>query len=116
MIILIIIKRRKKELIGVHTKDNMRYSSLSMGAGEQRVLKILKTVYAANAYSVILIDEIDLLLHVLALKRLIKKLSDIAIKKNLQIIFTTHSMEVRKFQDIVDIRYLDPLEEKNNGV
>jgi len=105
-------KTKKKELIGVHTKDNMRYSSLSMGAGEQRVLKILKTVYAANAYSVILIDEIDLLLHVLALKRLIKKLSDIAIKKNLQIIFTTHSMEVRKFQDIVDIRYLDPLEEK----
>ncbi|KEZ89285.1 DNA cytosine methyltransferase [Lacrimispora celerecrescens] len=105
-------KTKKKELIGVHTKDNMRYSSLSMGAGEQRVLKILKTVYTANAYSVILIDEIDLLLHVLALKRLIKKLSDIAIKKNLQIIFTTHSMEVRKFQDIVDIRYLDPLEEK----
>lgn len=105
-------KTKKKELLGVHTKCNVKYSSLSMGAGEQRVLRILKTIYMANAYSLILIDEIDLLLHVVALKRLIHVLSEIAIQRHLQVIFTTHSMEMNKLQDIVDIRYLKSLKEK----
>lgn len=105
-------KTKKKELLGVHTKSNMRYSSLSMGAGEQRVLMILKTIFMANAYSLILIDEIDILLHIMALKRLIDKLSEIATHRNLQIVFTTHSMEISKLQDFVDIRYLHPLKEK----
>lgn len=105
-------KTKKKELLGVHTKGNMKYSSLSMGAGEQRVLRILRTIYTANAYSLILIDEIDLLLHVMALKRLIHVLSEVAIQRNLQIIFTTHSMEMNKLQNFVDIRYLKSLKEK----
>ncbi|MFR8600399.1 MAG: AAA family ATPase, partial [Clostridioides difficile] len=105
-------KTKKKELLGVHTRSNMRYSSLSMGAGEQRVLTILKTIFTANAYSLILIDEIEILLHVMALKRLISKLSEIAAQKKLQIIFTTHSMEISKMQHLVDIRYLYPLKEK----
>lgn len=105
-------KTKKKELLGVHTKDNMNYSALSMGAGEQRVLKILRIIYTANQYSLILIDEIDLLLHVTALKRLIVILSQVAQKRNLQIIFTTHSMEMSRLQEYVDIRYLHPLEEK----
>jgi len=105
-------KTKKKELIGVHTKDNIRYSSLSMGAGEQRVLRILRTIYTANAYSLILIDEIDILLHVMALKRLISILSEVAVQRNLQIIFTTHSMEMSRLQDLVDIRYLHPLKER----
>lgn len=103
---------KKKELLGVHTKANMRYSSLSMGAGEQRVLRILRTIYTANAYSLVLIDEIDILLHVTALKRLIIILSEVAVQRNLQIIFTTHSMEMSRLQNLVDIRYLHPLKEK----
>lgn len=105
-------KTKKKELLGVHTLDNITYSSLSMGAGEQRVIKILKLAYTAKTYSLILIDEIDLLLHVTALKRLIKTLSGIAIKRNLQIIFTTHSLEMNTLNEYVDIRYLDNLKEK----
>lgn len=105
-------KTKKKDLLGVCTKDDMRYSSLSMGAGEQRVLMILRTVYTANTYALILIDEIDILLHVMALKRLIQMLSEIAVQKNLQIIFTTHSMEMNRLQKFVDIRYLEPLKEK----
>lgn len=105
-------KTKKKELLGVHTLDNITYSSLSMGAGEQRVFKILKLVYTAKTYSLILIDEIDLLLHVTALKRLIKTLSEIAIKRKLQIIFTTHSLEMNTLKEYVDIRYLDNLKEK----
>lgn len=99
-------KTKTKKLFGVHTASDITYSSLSMGAGEQRLIKILTTVYHAAPYSLILIDEIDLLLHGDAQKRLIKKLSGIAAHKNLQIVFTTHSLEIGKLTDWIDIRYL----------
>lgn len=96
----------KKSMIGV-TASGIRYSSLSMGTGEQRVFKILRTVLSAPAYSMILIDEIDLLLHVTALKRLIEVLAAIAESHHLQIIFTTHSLEMNDLQRYVDLFYLD---------
>ena len=40
-----------------------RYSELSMGAGEQRIFYILEQVFKAPKYSMILIDELDLLLQ-----------------------------------------------------
>ena len=83
-----------------------------MGAGEQRLIKILTVVYHAAPYSLILIDEIDLLLHSNAQKQLIKQLSDLAQRKNLQIIFTTHSLEIGKLTEFVDIRYLYHTREK----
>lgn len=105
-------KTKRKEFIGVHTISDITYSSLSMGAGEQRLLKILNLVCSVNTYSLILIDEIDLLLHVSALKNLIKTLSEIAISRNLQIIFTTHSLVMSELTDYVDIRYIKKLEQK----
>lgn len=83
-----------------------------MGAGEQRVLKILKTIHSADTYSLILIDEIDVLLHTTALKRLVKKIYDVASKRNLQIIFTTHSLEILKLKEYVDVRYIQQTDEK----
>lgn len=102
----------RKKYIGVHTKDGITYSALSMGAGEQRVIKILQTVYHANQYSLILIDEIDLLLHADAFRKLINRLSKISSEKNLQIIFTTHSMEMRNLSQYVDIRYIEQQDNK----
>lgn len=83
-----------------------------MGAGEQRVLKILQTVYSANQYSLILIDEIDLLLHADAFRKLIKKLSEIATSRNLQIIFTTHSLEMQYLSEYADIKYMEQQKDK----
>lgn len=104
---LMLHETRKKNYIGVRTKANINYSALSMGAGEQRVIKILQTVYNAHQYSMILIDEIDLLLHANAFRKLIEKLSDIACTKKLQIIFSTHSMEMLDLEQYADIKYLD---------
>lgn len=103
---------KKKNLIGVSIKEDITYSSLSMGAGEQRIINILKLLHSAKTYSLILIDEIDLLLHVSAFKRSIEKFKDIAEKRNLQVFFTTHSLEINQFEDFVDIRYLDNLPDK----
>ena len=102
-----------RSLLGVKTSLGLRYSSLSMGTGEQRVIKMLKTILSAPNYSMILIDEIDLLLHISALKRLIVKIHEIAVKNNLQIIFTTHSPEMANMLDYVNIQYLLP--SRNGG-
>lgn len=104
---LLLHEAGRKEYIGVHTKGGIVYSSLSMGAGEQRVIKILQAVYSANQYSLILIDEIDLLLHADAFRKLIIKLSEVAHERNLQIIFTTHSLEMQYMSQYVDIRYIE---------
>lgn len=96
-----------RHFLGVTTKSGLRYSSLSMGTGEQRTFKILEKVMNAEAYSLILIDEIDLLLHVSALKRLINELYNIAISKHLQIVFTTHSLEILRMKDHVGIQYIN---------
>ena len=93
-----------KEYIGVST-GAINYSSLSMGAGEQRIFYILSEVVKAPNYGLIIIDEIDLLLHQDALLKLMGVLSTIAIEKNLQIIFTTHAQALLNL-DFIAIRHL----------
>ncbi len=96
----------KKEYLGVSRELIGYCTSLSMGAGEQRVFKILSEAYRCPKYSLLLIDELDLLLHENALKRMIKKLYEIATSRKLQIIFTTHSMIMSDLLEYVKIRYL----------
>lgn len=98
---------KTKTLLGVKTYSSLAYSSLSMGSGEQRVIKILQIIHKAPPFSLILIDEIDLLLHPSALYNLITFLNHKAIERNLQIIFTTHSLLMNEFRDIIDIRFLE---------
>lgn len=109
----------KTNYIGVKTGESISYSSLSMGAGEQRVIKLLEDVKRATPYSIILIDEIDLLLHSEALKRLIRVLHDSAQKRNLQFIFTTHSLIMDDLKNLVSIKFLQQEHEKTevyNGI
>lgn len=103
-------QNRKKKYIGVEYKS-LNYSSLSMGAGEQRVFLILLEVLKAPKNALILIDEIDLLLHQDALIKLLQELNKIAEKKNLQIIFTTHAQEILSL-DFIAVRHILQTEEK----
>jgi ABC-type lipoprotein export system ATPase subunit len=80
--------------------NGINYSSLNMGAGEQRIFLILGEVLKAPNYALILIDEIDLLLHGDALKRLINILVEISSLKHLQIIFTTHNHNILSIKNI----------------
>lgn len=84
------LSTRQKQYIGL-THSGVNYSSLNMGAGEQRIFQLLREVLACPNFSLILIDEIDLLMHEDALVRLLETLKQIAVDKNLQIIFTTHN-------------------------
>lgn len=83
-----------------------RYSALAMGAGEQRVLEILSAVFNAPRYALILIDEIDLLLHTAALTQLIRILYQRAMDKSLQIVFTTHREAVLDLTEMVSIKHI----------
>lgn len=101
---------------GVELRDGLKYSSLSMGSGEQRVLKIINTVLHAEAYSLILIDEIDLLLHVSALKKMIEKVYEIAKDKHIQVVFTTHSLEMMSMTEYVKIQYIANCREQGRAL
>ena len=95
----------KSEYIGVEFRG-VAYSALSMGAGEQRLFMILQEVFSAPKYSLLLIDEIDLLLHPDALKKLMIVMKERAMDKNLQIVFSTHSPVIADMEGTVNIRYL----------
>ena len=87
--------RNKRVQVG-----DTQYSSLSMGAGEQRVFTILEEVYKAAKHGLILIDELDLLLHQASLTRLIERLLVMAHTRNLQIIFTAHNQSILNLRDV----------------
>ena len=88
-----------RKYIGVRN-EGISYCALSMGAGEQRVFTIIEQLVKAPKSSMILIDEIDLLLHKDALTRLLEKTDELAKAKQMQVIFTTHNHSVLKLQFI----------------
>ena len=94
-----------REFIGVEV-GGLRYSALSMSAGEQKVFHILEKIFRAPKYSLILIDELDLLLHDRAMKKLIEVILARAIEKNLQVIFTTHRESVLELENEINIRHI----------
>lgn len=93
-----------KEFIGVETQM-LKYSAISMSAGEQKVFYILRKLYQAGKNSLILIDELDLLLHDDALKKLLDVIVKRAEEKKLQVIFTTHRESIALITDI-NIRHI----------
>lgn len=100
-----------RTFIGVEA-DGIRYSALSMSAGEQKVLLLLEKVFKAKKHSLILIDELDLLLHDSAMKNLIQVISERAINFNLQVVFTTHRESVLELSDLINIRHVFGTPEK----
>ena len=94
---------RKYQNVG--TGDSIAYTSLSMGAGEQKLFHILELLYNIPEYSLLLIDELDLTLHTIALHRLLDIIVAVATEKHLQVVFTSHREELTKRNDI-NIRHL----------
>ena len=100
-----------RKFIGVEA-NGIRYSALSMSAGEQKIFLLLERVFRAAKNSLILIDELDLLLHDSAMKNLIKVVSERALNYNLQVIFTTHRESIIELSDLINIRHIFGTSEK----
>lgn len=94
-----------KNFIGV-VVEGLRYSALSMSAGEQKVFYILEKVFKSKNNTLILIDELDLLLHDRAMKALVDVIQERATNKNLQIIFTTHRESILELEEKINIRHI----------
>ncbi len=89
--------------------SDISYPSIFMGAGENKIIEILRVVHSAGNNSLILIDELDLTLHTLALKRLLERISIISNEKNLQVIFTSHREDIVNFENLkdkIDVKYI----------
>lgn len=71
--------------------DNISYSEFHFGAGESSVIRMISAIESASQNALILIEEIENGLHPVATIRLVDYLISVSKRKNLQVIFTTHS-------------------------
>lgn len=74
--------------------NGIKYSGLNMGPGENALFEIFRIIYTCGQGALLVIDEIELGLHIDAQRKLIRKLKEICVEKKIQIICTTHSKEI----------------------
>ncbi len=97
-----------REYITFERSDCGTYPSVTMGAGEQRLFAMLSEIEKTRKNALILIDEIDILLHGDALVKLMEHLNEHCTKNSnaKQIVFTSHREELLGLQELINIRHL----------
>ncbi len=78
-----------KFLVG--KQSDSEFSEFHFGAGESSIIRMILNIERAPENSLILIEEIENGLHPVATKRIVEYLIDVAERKSIQTIFTTHS-------------------------
>lgn len=68
-----------------------QFSEFHFGAGESSIIRMVSKIEQAPENSLILIEEIENGLHPVATRRMVEYLIDVASRKSVQTIFTTHS-------------------------
>ena len=67
------------------------YSEFHFGAGESSIIRMVSEIEAAPENALVLIEEIENGLHPVAVRRMVEYLIDVANRRSIQSIFTTHS-------------------------
>lgn len=67
------------------------YSEFHFGAGESSIIRMVSKIENAPQNSLVLIEEIENGLHPIATQRMVEYLIDVAERRSIQTIFTTHS-------------------------
>jgi len=78
-------------ILAGQTKNGDAYSEFHFGAGESSIIRIVQALESVAENALVLIEEIENGLHPLATMRLVEYLVDLAERRKLQAIFTTHS-------------------------
>lgn len=78
-----------KFLIGEN--NGIHYSEFHFGAGESSIIRMIEEIENAPDNSLVLIEEIENGLHPIATARMVEYLIDVAERKSIQSIFTSHS-------------------------
>jgi hypothetical protein len=85
-------ERGRITLLTGQTEDgSVKYSEFHFGAGESSIIRMIMGIESSPDNSLILIEEIENGLHPLATVRMVEYLIDVAERKKIQSIFTTHS-------------------------
>jgi predicted ATPase len=87
----IFLKDEDEDYILVGKTGESDFSQFHFGAGEASIIEIVNRIEGADNSSLILIEEIENGLHPKAVVTLIEYLVDVAIRKRVQVVFTTHS-------------------------
>ena len=95
-------------------RNHFRYSGFNMGAGENAVLNLLLEMLYAGSGAFIIIDEIELGLHVDAQRKLIDTLKEMCVKLHCQIICSTHSDEVLDRLPLSGRFFIEPNNDSTN--
>ncbi len=84
-------KKGRVTLLAGSTPDGKGYSEFHFGAGESSVIRMAMTLEAVEENSLILIEEIENGLHPVATIRMVEYLIELAERRKIQAVFTTHS-------------------------
>jgi energy-coupling factor transporter ATP-binding protein EcfA2 len=84
-------RQGKVTLLSGQTSQGHVYSEFHFGAGESSVIRMVAQIEAAPEQALILIEEIENGLHPVATVRMVEYLLDVAWRKKIQSVFTTHS-------------------------
>ncbi|EKN5995865.1 ATP-binding cassette domain-containing protein [Yersinia enterocolitica] len=87
------------------TKNGIPYTEHTMGAGEKRVFEVLRAAHdpILHPNGLLLVDELDVLLHEKAFKKLVDELISISESSLLEIVFSTHRESIVQFKRLVNI-------------
>ncbi|MGI2856966.1 AAA family ATPase [Shewanella algae] len=100
---LVLCESRTKTFWGLGL-NGIVYSEHTMGAGEKRVVEILRQLFSPELKNgVLIIDELEALLHSSAFSRLVEVLISASKVLNLEVVFTTHRETVTDFRERINI-------------
>jgi len=88
--------RGRVTLLAGQTPQGEAFSEFHFGAGESSVIRMVMQLEAIPVHSLVLIEEIENGLHPVATIRMVEYLIDLALRRRIQVIFTTHSNEALK--------------------
>lgn len=93
---LVVDPKGQVTLLTGRTKTGKGYSEFHFGAGESSIIRMVAQIEAAEPQALVLIEEIENGLHPMATVRMVEYLIDVADRKRIQSIFTTHSNDALK--------------------
>lgn len=86
----------KANVLSGRTRQGGRFTEFHFGAGESSIIRMVSEIEKCEENALVLIEEIENGLHPLAVRRLVEYLISVALRKKIQVIFTTHSNESLK--------------------
>lgn len=90
----ITMKKHHKYRLYECVRGPLSYTGFNMGAGENAVLQLLHEIISAGKGALIVVDEIELGLHIKAQHMLIQVIKELCFKYNSQIICSSHSATI----------------------